>query len=130
MIKQATLLFGLFLVLAFVTANTAVGVAPAHDAWDFPQGTYTAGAFTIVFGDKGQFRVSHGEDAQVEGEYIIEKDQITLIDKAGPMACGEGTEKGTYRWKYEADTLTFIKVDDQCSGRSGALPAHPWKRKK
>ena len=129
MMKRARLLFGLFLVLAFIT-NIAVGVAPARAAWDFPQGTYTAGEFAIVFGDKGQFRVSKGEETQVEGEYTIAKDQLTLVDKGGPMACGEGAEKGTYRWKHEADTLTFVKVDDPCEGRSQALPSQPWKRKK
>ena len=129
MIKRSRLLFTLLWVLLVVTI-TGVGITAARAAWDFPQGSYTAGEFTIFFGDKGQFRVSNTEGVQVEGEYTIEKDQLTLIDKRGPMACGEGTEKGMYRWKYETDTLTFIKVDDQCSGRSGALPAHPWKRKK
>ena len=129
MIKRSRLLFTLLWVMLVVTI-TGVGIAAARAAWDFPQGSYTAGEFTIFFGDKGQFRVSQGETTQVEGEYTIEKDQLTLIDKRGPMACGEGTEKGTYRWKYEAQTLTFTKVDDACSGRSEALPAHPWKRKK
>ncbi|MCA1576965.1 MAG: hypothetical protein LC794_06330 [Acidobacteria bacterium] len=129
MIKRACLLFTLFSALVVVT-NTAVGVAPARDASDFPQGTYTVGEFTIFFGDKGQFRVSKGEETLVEGEYTIEKDQITLIDKRGPLSCVEGAAKGTYRWKYETETLTFTKVDDPCPGRSDALAAQPWKRKK
>ena len=129
MIKQARLLFSLFWVLAIVI-NTAAGVPPTRDASDFPQGTYTAGEFAIWFGDKGQFRVSKGEEVQVEGEYTVEKDQLTLMDKSGPLACtGEGMAKGTYRWKYEAEMLTFTIVDDKCSGRSAALP-QPWKRKK
>ena len=128
MIRRARLLFTLFSILIFVT-NTASGFAPAHDTSEFPQGTYTAGEFTIVFGDKGQFRVSQGEQMQVEGEYTVEKDQVTLMDKRGPMACGEGADKGTYRWKYEAETLTFTKVDDPCEGRSQALPSQGWKRK-
>jgi hypothetical protein len=129
MIRRAALLFTLFSVLVLVT-NTAVAVGQARDVSDFPRGTYTAGEFTIFFGDKGKFRVSLGGEVQVEGEYTIEKDRLTLTDKSGPLACGDGTEKGTYRWKPEAEMLTLIKVDDQCPGRSAALPAQPWKRKK
>ena len=130
MIKQARLLFSLFWVLAIVT-NTAGGIAPARAASDFPKGTFTAGEFTIFFGDKGEFRVSQGEEVPVEGDYTIEKDLVTLIDKRGPLACtGEGMDKGTYRWKYEAEMLTFTKADDKCPGRSAALPSQPWKRKK
>ncbi len=129
MIRRARLLSILFSVLVFVT-NTAVGVALPRDASDFPQGTYTAGEFAIFFGDKGQFRVSKGEETLVEGEYTIAKDQVTLMDKRGPLSCVEGAAKGTYRWKYEAETLTFTKVDDPCPGRSDALASQPWKRKK
>ena len=129
MIIKVRPLFSLFWVLAIVI-NTA-GVALARGASDFPQGTYTAGEFTILFGDKGQFRVSKGEEVQVEGAYIIEKEQVTLIDKSGPLACmGEKAAKGTYQWKYEAETLTFTIVNDNCSGRSTAVASQPWKRKK
>lgn len=130
MIKQARLLFSLFCLLA-VGINTAAGVPSTREASDFPQGTYTAGEFAILFGDKGQFRVSKGEEVQVEGEYTVEKDQLTLMDKSGPLACtGEGMAKGTYRWKFEAEMLTFTIVDDKCAGRSAALPSQPWKRNK
>ena len=130
MIKQARLFFSLFWVLAVVT-STAGGIAPARDESNFPKGTYTAGEFTIFFGDKGEFRVTQGEEMQVEGDYTVDKDLLTLIDKRGPLACtGAGMDKGTYRWKYEAEVLTFTKVNDECSGRSAALPAEPWKRKK
>lgn len=37
--------------------------------------------------DKGQFRVSKGEEVLVEGEYTVKGDQLQLTDKRGPIAC-------------------------------------------
>ena len=122
MMKQAKVLFTIFSVLAVVTNVYAA---------DFPQGTYTSGEYTIVFADKGQFRVSTGEELVVEGEYTIKGEQLTLTDKRGRLACmGEGMATATYAWKYEREMLTLSKVDDQCDGRSAGLTAGPWKRKK
>ena len=100
-------------------------------AADFPQGTYASAEYTIVFADKGQFRVMTGEELAVEGEYTVKGDQLILTDKRGPLACtGEGMETATYGWKYEGEMLTLSKVKDECSGRSAGLTAGPWKRKK
>jgi hypothetical protein len=134
MIKQAKVLFAIFWVLAVVTNLSARG-APTFTAADFPQGTYASGdgEYTIVFADKGRFRVSikKGEEVVVEGEYTVKGEQLTLTDKSGRLACtGGGAETGTYRWKYEGDMLTFSKVEDKCGARSAALTAEPWKRKK
>ncbi len=122
MMTQAKVLFTMFWVLAVVTNLYGA---------DFPQGTYTSGEYTIVFADKGQFRVSTGEELVVEGEYTVKGDQMVLTDKRGRLACtGEGMKNATYAWKYEAETLTLSKVEDNCSGRSEGLTAGPWKRKK
>ncbi len=130
MIKQARLLFSLLWVLA-VVMNSAGGVTPSQGMSHFPRGTYTAGDYTMVFGNKGQFRVSKREELQVEGEYTVNGDQVTLIDKRGPFACTTaGQQTGKYRWKYEAEMLTFTVLDDKCEGRSADLPAQPWKHKK
>lgn len=121
MIKQPKVLFAIFWVLTVVTNYAA----------DFPQGTYTSGEYTIVFADKGQFRVSTGEELVVEGEYTVKEGQLTLTDKRGRLACtGEGMETATYAWKYEGELLTLTKVEDKCPGRSAGLTAGPWKRKK
>lgn len=122
MIKQAKVLFTIFWVLAVVTNLYAA---------NFPQGTYTSGEYTIVFADKGQFRVSSGEELVVEGEYVVKGEQLILTDKRGRLACaGEGMATATYGWKYEGEMLTLSKVEDNCSGRSAGLTAGPWKRKK
>src|SRR5688572_33406968 len=121
MIKQAKVLT-IFWVLAVVTNLYAA---------DFPQGTYASGEYTIVFADKGQFRVSTGEKLVVEGEYTVKGEQLILTDKQGELACtGEDVATATYRWKYEGEMLTLTKVDDKCPGRSAGLTAGPWKRKK
>ena len=122
MIKRAKVLFTIFCVLAFATNLYAA---------DFPQGTYASGDYTIVFADKGQFRVSSGEELVVEGEYTIKGKQLILTDKGGRLACvGEGMQTATYEWKSEGETLTLSKVEDKCTGRSQGLTAGPWKRKK
>ncbi len=121
MIKPAKVLFTIFCMLSFATNLYAA---------DFPQGTYMSGEYTIVFADKGQFRVSTGEELVVEGEYTVKGDQLTLTDKRGRLAClGEGIETATYSWKHEGEMLTLSKVEDKCPGRSAGLTAGPWKRK-
>lgn len=100
-------------------------------AADFPQGTYASAEYTIVFADKGQFRVMTGEEVVVEGEYTVKGEQLTLTDKRGRLACtGEEMATATYGWKYEGESLTLSKVEDKCEGRSAGLTAGPWKRKK
>lgn len=122
MIKQPKVLFTIFWMLAVVTNLFA--------AADFPQGTYASGEYTIVFADKGQFRVSTGEELVVEGDYTVKGEQLILTDKRGRLACtGEGMETATYGWKYEGEMLTLSKVEDKCPGRSAGLTAGPWKRK-
>jgi len=122
MIKQATLLIAVFWLFVSMTNIFAA---------DFPQGTYTSGDYTIVFADKGQFRVLTGEEVVVEGEYMVKGDHLTLTDKQGRLACkGEGIATATYGWKYEGEALTLSKVEDKCTGRSAGLTAGPWKRKK
>jgi len=122
MVKQATVLISVFWLFAVVTNLFAA---------DFPQGTYASGEYTIVFADKGQFRVLTGEEVVVEGEYTVKGEQLMLTDKRGRFACtGEGMATATYGWKYEGEALTLSKVEDKCSGRSAGLTAGPWKRKK
>ena len=122
MVKLATVLISVFWVFSVATNLFAA---------DLPQGTYASGDYTIVFADKGQFRVLTGEEVVVEGEYTVKGEQLMLTDKRGRLACtGEGMATATYRWKYEGEALTLTKVEDKCSGRSAGLTAGPWKRKK
>jgi hypothetical protein len=122
MIKPAKVLFTIFCLLVFVTHLYAA---------DFLQGTYSSGEYTIVFADKGQYRVSTGEELVVEGEYTVKGEQLILTDKRGRLACtGDGMAMATYAWKYEGEMMTLSKVEDKCEGRSAGLTAGPWKRKK
>lgn len=122
MVKLATLLISVFWLFAVATNLFAA---------DFPKGTYASGEYTIVFADKGQFRVLTGEEVVVEGEYAVKGEQLTLTDKSGRLACkGEGVATATYGWKVEGENLTLTKMEDQCTGRSAGLTAGPWKRKK
>ncbi len=130
MIKRAKLFLSPFQVLALMIC-AVVGTSLAFAAADFPLGAYAFNEYTIVFADKGQFRVSKGEAVMVEGEYTLKGDQLQLTDKKGPIACTKaGQESGTYRWQYEGEVLTLSKVEDNCQGRAAALTAQPWKRQK
>lgn len=130
MIERANLFLSPFWALTLMTC-AAVGASLAFAAADFPLGAYAIEEYAIVFADKGQFRVSKGENVMVEGEYTVKGDQLQLTDKRGPIACtGADKETGTYGWKYEGEVLTLSKVEDKCEGRSAAMTAKPWKRKK
>ena len=131
MINRANLLSSPFRALILVTC-AAVGASIAFAAAaDFPLGSYAVEGYAIVFADEGKFRVSKGDEVLVEGEYTVKGDRLQLTDKRGVIACtGDGQETGTYGWKYEGDVLTLSNVEDKCEGRSAAMTARPWKRKK
>jgi len=93
----------------------------------FPTGTYTGGGFELAFGADGVFTVSQNAKAVVKGNYVIEKDQITLNDKEGDFACLG--QPGKYTWAFDGKNLSFTKVEDECGGRVQALPAQPWTKK-
>jgi len=111
---------------ASVISMMAVPLAVA--APKFPTGKYQAGDISIQFDNHGHVSVSQGERALVDGQYVANGDQVKLTDESGPMACSKGEETGTYRWKYDGDTITFTKVEDRCDGRSGDLFGRGWKR--
>lgn len=130
MSKRSGLLLASFCAVMFLICVTAEA-SPGFAAVSFPLGEYTVGEFAIVFDEKGQFRVSKGGEMAVEGEYTVKSDQLELTDKRGPFSCaGAGHETGIYKWKYEGEILTLSKVADECDGRSAAMTAQPWKRKK
>ncbi len=130
MINRTNLLSRPFRALTLVIC-AVVGASIAFAATDFPLGSYTVEGYAIIFADEGKFRVSKGDEVLVEGEYTVKGDRLQLTDKRGVIACtGDGQETGTYGWKYEGDVLTLSKVEDKCEGRSAAMTARPWKRKK
>jgi len=55
-------------------------------------------------------------------------DQIYLDDKdTGPYACHL---PATYRYSVSGDSLSFVKVSDECAGRAAVLTAHPHMRER
>lgn len=126
-----TSLFPSFFRPLTLAACVAVATSLAFAAADFPLGTYVTGEYSIVFGEKGRFRVSRGAEVMVEGGYKVTGNEIRLTDEGGPMACKEaGQGTGTYGWKYEGEALTLSEVEDTCGGRSAAMTAGAWKLKK
>jgi hypothetical protein len=98
----------------------------------FPVGTYAAEGqkLTIVFDDKGEFRVTQGEALQVSGRYAAKGAQLQITDRQGPWACTKaGEQSGTYRWTFENSVLTFTKVADHCEDRVQSLTPRKWTQK-
>ena len=101
-------------------------------AADFPVGSYAAGPHvSIVFAENGQFHVTQDKTMEVSGTYTVSGEKLELTDKEGPWACTkDGTQAGTYTWKYENSVLSFGKVSDRCEDRVGSLTRSTWKRRK
>lgn len=66
---------------------------------------------------------------EVEGTYKVTKDEIEFTDEKGTNA-DKAAGPGTYKWKLDGDKVTFTKVKDKSKGRSEALTAGAWERKK
>ena len=121
---------GMFAASAFLWL-AAGGTATAAD---FPKGAFTLkgpdGAIWEVKVDgKDKFTVTRDGTEAVEGTYKVTKDEIEFTDEKGPVA-EKAAGPGTYKWKLDGDKLTFTKVKDKSEGRSGALTAGAWERKK
>lgn len=116
--------------LLMVTLATALTLTclPASAA-NFPVGTYAAQDFTLSFDGKGHFRASEKGAIDAEGDYVVTGDRVQFTDTSGAGACTKpGQQSGTYRWKADAKTLTFFKLNDPCKERAGALAPQPWQR--
>ena len=97
----------------------------------FPTGTYippvqrTAG-IEMVFSEDGSFVMSGPQFTPVKGTYTVDKEKIVITQtNNGPCA----NISGTYTWKSDGESLTFVAVDDPCSIRRIDWQAGPWKRK-
>jgi hypothetical protein len=102
--------------------------AKTSSAGDFPVGNYSEGDFFATFTADGKF-VIKAEDGliKVEAQYKVEGDQIVFSEKDGK---GECAEPGKYKWNFDGKVLTFIKLEDSCSGRHSHLTARLWTRVK
>ena len=94
----------------------------------FPTGKYAVGEFTISFGSDGTTSVRRQADVVVEGVYSVTKDEITITDKRGPMACIDAGP-GKFQWKFDGKALTLKTIEDNCGGRASALTSQPLVKK-
>ena len=94
----------------------------------FPTGKYAVGEFTISFGTDGTTTVRRQGEIVVEGVYSVTKDEITLNDKRGPMACIDAGP-GKFQWKFDGKALTLKTIEDNCGGRASALTSQPLVKK-
>jgi hypothetical protein len=68
----------------------------------------------------GKYTVSLGSKAEVNGNYTIKGNTISLTDTGGPAKC-PGT--GKYKFKISGNSVTLTKVKDAkaCVGREDVL---------
>ncbi len=68
--------------------------------------TTTSNGYSVDFDADGTI--------DINGDMVVEGDQITIQDKPGPRAC---EEKGVYTYTVENDVLTLKIVKDECEDR-------------
>jgi hypothetical protein len=112
----------------------ALTVASAAFAASTLSGTYTTkitgkgantlngaldGTWTLKV-KNGKYTVKLGSKSEVNGNYTIKGNKISLTDTGGPAKC-PGT--GTYKFKISGNTATLTKVKDKkaCIGREDVL---------
>ena len=110
------------------TLFTTLSSARVYGDDKFPAGKFITGPFTVSFESDGKMSVTREGEIVVEGVYTVEKDQITLTDKRGPMACIDAGP-GKFQWKFDGKALTFKLIEDPCEGRAGALTSQPLNKK-
>jgi hypothetical protein len=64
------------------------------------------------------YNVDFGIDgtAEVNGEYKLNGDKITIKDVSGPQAC---PQEALYSIEVSATNLTMTRISDPCEGRGG-----------
>ena len=112
-----------FLLIAFL--GLLLSYAWAQEK--FPTGTFTGGEYTLSFSADGVHTVSTGDKVVVKGNYTVNANEISIVDKEGDFACIGQT--GKYTWKLDGKNLSFTKVSDDCDGRVQGLTAQPWVKK-
>jgi hypothetical protein len=131
-----TMLIGAVILLLALTCLTGHGQDKKNDpvAKDFPKGTFAlklpdGAVWAVKVDGKDTFTVTRDGKEAVEGTYKVTKDEIEFTDEKGPLA-DKAEGPGTYKWKLDGDKVTFTRVKDKSEGRSGALTAGAWERKK
>jgi hypothetical protein len=113
--------FFLFVILFIVTFS----VNAQFEGKKYLVSVGAMGTFTIEFQEK-TFTLSNADgNLLVKGEYMVEGNTITFIDKEGPISCQPGN-KGKYIFTAEQNQLQLEMKEENCPGRKG-LATSPWK---
>jgi hypothetical protein len=129
LVAVGALLGVLVCALGGVSSAVALGRRPVSVGLD---GTYTArisgeakhfdGSWRLQF-MTGAYVASDDGTPIVFGRTLVSHDRLTFHDANGPCV----GIPGSYRFTSTATSLTFIRVHDTCSARSGLL-AHTFTR--
>ena len=104
----------------------AISAGRAGAASKFPVGTFVTGEWAVTFSANKTYQVAQSGQTVVEGGYTVGTDGVIFKDSGGQYACYDSD--GKYTWKIDKDTLTFVKIDDNCEGRVGVLTSGPLTR--
>lgn len=133
-----SLLFCLVIGFAVTTTSPRLGtytmsIAPDDVLTNVPAEVRSNldGKWEMTFAKGGKYQISKDGSIVVEGRFTSAKEELTLTDEKGPLACSQqpGMETGTYKWNYQKE-LTFTVVSDNCQGRHAVLTVHPWLKVK
>ena len=109
-----------------VIALLVISACRAGAVSKFPAGTFVTGEWGVTFSANNTYQVTQSGRTVVEGGYTVGKDGVIFKDTGGQYACYDSD--GKYTWKIDNDSLTFVKIDDNCQGRIGVLTSGPLTR--
>jgi hypothetical protein len=95
-----------------------------------PEGKDLVGIWEIMLSEENQFTAAKSGEVQARGTYLVQNDHVSFADQDGPNACPKEQAAGMYQVSYDAETVTFTALEDQCSDRKIILTAHALTRAK
>jgi len=113
-------------VVVFAVLAVAIPAAWLPAADNLPTGTFVSGEWGVTFSADKTYHVAQNGELVVEGTYSGSHNQAVFTDTGGKYACSESN--GKYTWKLDGDSLSFVKVKDDCNGRIGVLTGGPLVR--
>ncbi len=89
------------------------------------------GAYVTLTLKGGAYELDTDDDGnpEVKGDYTVDGDKIRIRDKEGALACPQAAE-GVYRFVFGNNTMTLIRVSDECPSRGGDSEETSWRKRK
>ena len=113
-------------VVPSIVLALAISAAWLSAADNLPNGTFVSGEWGVTFSADKTYHVTQNGELVVEGTYSGSQNQAVFQDTGGKYACS--ASDGKYTWKLDGDSLSFVKVEDDCNGRIGVLTGGPLVR--